>query len=135
MGRQRRRETLGQRTQRRPVNDDSRLIRRGEIWLIEFDPARPNEANSTRPVIIITNNTANARGTLVTAIPVTTNIERVYPFQVLLPNNRTDLNEDSKAQLEQVRSVSKSRLLKRIGQVPEDLMLEIGTKLRMHLEL
>jgi mRNA interferase MazF len=117
------------------VNDDSRLIRRGEIWLIEFDPARPNEANSTRPVIIITNNTANARGTLVTAIPVTTNIERVYPFQVLLPNNRTDLNEDSKAQLEQVRSVSKSRLLKRIGQVPEDLMLEIGTKLRMHLEL
>jgi mRNA interferase MazF len=117
------------------VNDDSRLIRRGEIWLIEFDPARANEANSTRPGIVITNNTANARGTLVTAIPVTTNTERVYPFQVLLPHNRTDLDDDSKAQLEQVRNVSKSRLVKRIGQVPEDLMLEIGTKLGIHLEM
>jgi mRNA interferase MazF len=117
------------------VNDDSRLIRRGEIWLIEFDPARPNEANSTRPGIVITNNTANARGTLITAIPLTTNTERVYPFQVLLPNNRTDLNEESKAQPEQVRSIAKSRLIKRIGFVPEDLMLEVATKLRMHLEL
>jgi mRNA interferase MazF len=117
------------------VKDDSRLIRRGEIWLIEFDPARPNEANNTRPGIVITNNTANTRGTFVTAIPVTTNTERVYPFQVLLPNQHTDLDEDSKAQLEQVRSISKSRLIKRIGHVPEELMLEVATKLRMHLEL
>ncbi len=112
-----------------------RLIRRGEIWLINFAPALEHEANRVRPGIVTTNNTANTRGTLITVIPLTTNIERVYPFQVLLENNRTDLDSDSKAQLEQIRSVSTSRFGKRIGYVPEDLMLEISVKLRLHLEL
>jgi mRNA interferase MazF len=111
------------------------LIRRGEVWLIEFDPARENEANRTRPAIVITNNTANAKGTLVTAVPLTTNIEHVYPFQVLLENHRTELDEDSKAQLEQIRSVALSRLVRRVGYIPEDLMLEVSTKLRWHLDL
>jgi mRNA interferase MazF len=111
------------------------LVRRGDVWLIEFDPARPLEANRTRPGIVVTNNTANAKGTLVTVVPLTSNTERIYPFQVLLPNHRTDLDQDSKAQLEQIRSVAMTRLTRRIGQLPEDLMLEVSTKLRLHLDL
>ena len=136
MERERGRGHLGFRPRRRALNPNAQpLIRRGEVWLIEFDPARGNEANRTRPAIVITNNTANAKGTLVTAVPLTTNIEHVYPFQVLLENHRTELDQDSKAQLEQIRSVALSRLVRRIGHIPEDLMLEVSTKLRWHLDL
>ena len=62
---------------------------RGEIRLTDLDPARSGEANKRRPAVIVSNDRANAsaarlgRG-VVTIVPVTSNVEQVYPFQVLL---------------------------------------------------
>ncbi|PTA68813.1 type II toxin-antitoxin system PemK/MazF family toxin [Deinococcus arcticus] len=111
------------------------LIRRGDIYLVNFAPARENEADSLRPAVIVTNNAANAQNVVVTVIPLTTNVERVYHFQLLLPNQRTGLDHDSKAQVEQIRSVALSRVRKRLGQVPADLMTELDGKMRLHLGL
>jgi mRNA interferase MazF len=68
-------------------------------------------------------------------VPVTSNVARVYPFQVLLPSPRTGLERDSKAQAEQVRSIAVQRVGKRVGVVPPPLMTEIGEALRLHLAL
>ncbi|MEZ5201098.1 MAG: type II toxin-antitoxin system PemK/MazF family toxin [Micropruina glycogenica] len=63
---------------------------RGEIRLTDLDPARAAEADKRRPAIIVSNDRANAtaarlgRG-VVTVVPITSNISRVFPFQVLLP--------------------------------------------------
>ena len=111
------------------------LIRRGDIFLVNFAPARENEANYTRPAVVLTNNAANANATVITVVPLTTNIERVYAFQLLLPHQRTDLNDDSKAQVEQLRSVALSRVLRRLGHVPEDLMAQLDERIRLHLAL
>ncbi|MBZ9713388.1 MULTISPECIES: type II toxin-antitoxin system PemK/MazF family toxin [Deinococcus] len=111
------------------------LIRRGDICLVNFAPARENEADNIRPAVIVTNNAANAQNVVVTVIPLTTNVERVYHFQVLLPNQRTGLDHDSKAQVEQIRSVALSRVRKRLGQVPADLMAELDDRIRLHLAL
>ena len=84
---------------------------RGEIRLADLDPARSGEANTRRPAVIVSNDRANAsaarlgRG-VVTIVPVTSNVEQVYPFQVLLAAEETGLRVDSKAQGEQIRSVS-----------------------------
>ncbi len=84
-------------------------MRRGEIREVDLDPVRGSEANERRPAVIVSNDAANAtaeqlgRG-VVSVVPVTTNVERVYPFQVLLPAAETGLPADSKAQVEQVRS-------------------------------
>ena len=72
---------------------------------------------------------------VVTVVPVTSNVERVYPFQVLLPSVDTGLERDSKAQAEQVRSVSVERIGERIGLVPAVTMREIDEALRLHLAL
>ena len=75
------------------------------------DPVRGSEANKRRPAIIVSNDGANAmaarlgRG-VVTVVPVTTNVERVYPFQVFLPAKESGLDRDSKAQAEQSRRSS-----------------------------
>jgi len=113
---------------------------RGEIRLADLDPALAGEANKRRPAVIVSNDNANAsaarrgRG-VVTVVPVTSNITRVFPFQVLLPAEETGITVDSKAQAEQVRSVSVERLGGVIGRLPTHLMIQLDDALRLHLQL
>jgi mRNA interferase MazF len=71
----------------------------------------------------------------VTVVPVTSNLARVYPFQVKLPAESTGLRNDSKAQAEQVRSVAVQRVGPQVGRVPGDVMGELDEALRLHLAL
>jgi mRNA interferase MazF len=115
-------------------------MRRGEIREVDLDPVRGSEANKRRPAVIVSNDAANAaaqqlgRG-VVTVVPVTSSVERLYPFQVLLPAADTGLPRDSKAQAEQVRSVAVERIGARLGVVPPTLMARLEDALRLHLEL
>ena len=98
------------------------------------------EANRRRPAVIVSNDNANAtaarlgRG-VVTVVPVTSNTTRVFPFQVLLPAAETGIHVDSKAQAEQVRSVSVERLGRVIGRLSTRLIAELDDALRVHLQL
>lgn len=115
-------------------------MRRGEIRLVDLDPVRGSEANKVRPAVIVSNNHANAaaarrdRG-VVTIVPVTSNTSRVHPFQVLLPAELTGLRRDSKAQAEQVRSISVERVGAIVGRVPLHLAARLDDALRLHLDL
>lgn len=115
-------------------------MRRGDIHWVDLDPARGAESNKRRPAVIISNDTANmtaarlGRG-VVTVVPVTSSVERLYPFQVLLPAAATGLDRDSKAQAEQVRSIAVERVGDRLGVVPTGIMLDVDEALRLHLGL
>jgi mRNA interferase MazF len=88
----------------------------------------------------VSNDRANAtadrlRRGVVTVVPVTSNVARVFPFQVLLRANATGLRVDSKAQAEQVRSVTVERIGPVLGRVPAQVMAEVDEALRLHLQL
>lgn len=68
-------------------------------------------------------------------VPVTSNVERIYPFQVLLTAQETGLARDSKAQVEQVRSVAIERVGERIGTLTGAGLAELDEALRIHLAL
>lgn len=116
------------------------MLRRGEIRLADLDPAQGSEASKRRPVVIVSNDGANAsadrlgRG-VVTVVPLTSNVSRVFAFQVLLPRVLTGLQTDSKAQAEQLRSISVTRLGPALGVVPAPLMTELDAAMRLHLQL
>ena len=116
------------------------MIRRGEVYAVDLEPVRGAESNKLRPVVVVSNDTANAtaarlgRG-VITVVPVTSNVDRMYPFQVLLPALATGLQRDSKAQAEQVRSVAVERVGARLGEVPDELMRQVDEALRLHLAL
>ena len=115
-------------------------MRRGDICVIDLDPSRGTEASKSRPAVIVSNDGANTTATrlgrgVVTVVPVTSNVERVYPFQVLLPASSTGLAVDSKAQAEQVRSIDIGRIQRRVGTVPPELMKQLDDALRLHLAL
>jgi mRNA interferase MazF len=113
---------------------------RGEVRLTDLAPARPGEADKRRPAVIVSNDHANTvaaqlgRG-VVTVVPITSNVDRVFPFQVLLPSHDTGLRVDSKAQAEQVRSVSVERVGPAVGRLPTHLMTHLDAALRLHLDL
>ncbi|HXX61859.1 MAG TPA: type II toxin-antitoxin system PemK/MazF family toxin [Candidatus Sulfotelmatobacter sp.] len=115
-------------------------MRRGDIHLVDLDPVRGSEANKSRPAVIVSNDAANTTATrlgrgVVTVVPVTSNVDRVYPFQAFLPAAATGLERDSKAQAEQVRSIAVERVGERLGVVPNAIMLQIDEALRLHLGL
>lgn len=116
------------------------LMRRGEICLVDLAPTRGTEADKQRPAVIVSNDWANAtaarlgRG-VVTIVPVTSNVERVHPFQVLLEADATGLTRNSKAQAEQVRSVAVERIGRSVGFVPLPVMTQLDQALRLHLAL
>jgi mRNA interferase MazF len=115
-------------------------MQRGDIYMVDLDPTQGSEANKIWPAVIVSNNAANrtaernARG-VVTVVPVTSNTDRVYPFQVLLKSGEGGLAVDSKAQAEQVRSVDYVRLRRKIGTIPPTTLGRLDDALRTHLAL
>jgi len=115
-------------------------MRRGDVRLTDLEPARGSEADKLRPAVVVSNNRANATATrlrrgVITVVPITSNVSRVFAFQVLLPAELTGLRRDSKAQCEQVRSVSVQRLGPALGRLPASIMSELDEALRLHLQL
>lgn len=116
------------------------MIRRGDIHSVDLDPVRGSEANKRRPAVIVSNDAANAtadrlRRGVVTVVPVTSNVARIFPFQVALPAESTGLARDSKAQAEQIRSIAVERIGDRLGVVPARLMEDLEDSIRLHLGL
>lgn len=115
-------------------------VRRGEIRLVALDPVVGSEASRTRPAVIVSNDGANTTATrlgqgVLTVVPVTSNTNYVFAFQVLLTHAETGLKIDSKAQAEQVRSVAVERIGRVVGQLPFDVMDRLDEALRLHLSL
>lgn len=108
--------------------------------MVDLDPAIGQEAGKRRPAIIVSNDGANMAATrlgrgVITVVPVTSNTEVVHPFQALLLAVDTGLSRNSKAQCEQVRSVSIRRLGDVVGVVPARSMNYVDRALATHLGL
>lgn len=115
-------------------------MRRGEIRLVDFEPSRGTEADKRRPAVVVSSDPANDRAAflgrgVVTVVPLTSNVARVFAFQALLPAERTGLRADSKAQAEQVRAVDLVRAGPVVGRVDLALMASVDDALRLHLGL
>ena len=115
-------------------------MQRGDIVRVDLDPVRGSEANKKRPAVIVSNDGANhtaealGRG-VVTVVPITSATDHVYPFQVLVPAKSSGLAKDSKAQAEQVRSITVQRIGDVVGHLPQSLITELDDALRLHLDL
>ena len=111
-------------------------IRRGVIYLASLDPTVGREIAKTRPVVVVSNDVGNEYSPTVTVVPVTKgNLERIYPFVVKLANGEGNLEADSKAKADQIRTIDKSRLVKLIGDLAPRIMVEIEQAIRRHLDL
>ena len=109
-------------------------MKRGEIYYANLSPAVGSEMDKRRPVLIISNDINNRTATTVTILPITSNVSRVYPFEVLLKPDDSALPKSSKVQAQQVRTISKQRIEgEPLGTLSEELMQLVDAALKLHL--
>ncbi|PSB04627.1 MazF family transcriptional regulator, partial [filamentous cyanobacterium Phorm 46] len=82
-------------------------MKRGEIYYANLSPTVGSEIDKRRPVLVVSNDANNRAANTVTILPITSNITRVYPFEVLLNPEDSGLSKPSKVQAQQVRTISK----------------------------
>jgi len=110
-------------------------LSRGEIWLVDLSPVRGHEQAGKRPGLVISvDEFNNGPAGLVAIIPITTRSKGV-PFHVEVPALETGLDRVSFIKCEDVRSIAKERLLKRLGRIELSKMAEIEDRLRILLGL
>ena len=111
-------------------------MKRGDIFYADLSPTVGSEINKRRPVLIVSNNANNRAASTVTVLPITSNIARIDPFEVALSRADSGLAKDSKAQAQQIRTLSKQRIQGRpAGRLATDKLLEVDASLRLHLAL
>ncbi len=107
-------------------------IKRGQVFLVNFDPTVGAEARKTRPALLVSNNTNNAHSPIVSICPITSNVTRVYSFEVEIPRGSGGLRTRSKVMVNQTRAVDKIRLIKSLGHLSEEVMTEVDRALKLH---
>lgn len=110
--------------------------KRGEIWLVNFDPTIGSEINKIRPALIIQNDIANAYSpvTIVAAITTAVAGEKIYPTEVLIKSSTTaGLKNNSLVLLNQIRTIDKARLVKRLGAIPTNTLSQVSTAIEISL--
>ena len=115
---------------------ESNKIKRGFVYLVNLNPTIGAEINKVRPAVVVSNDINNQYAETVTIVPITSSrIDKVYPFEVFIPKGAGNLDKDSKAKANQIRTIDKKRIVSELGRLPEDLMKELGTAIKIHLDL
>ena len=106
-------------------------MNRGDVWWVNFEPSIGGEIRKKRPAIIVSNNAANKYLNRVQVIPITSNTDRLFPSEAYV----TVAGKKGKAMADQLATVSKQRLSKRIGSVSDDEMNRVVEAIKTQLDL
>lgn len=110
------------------------MIKRGEIYLANLNPSLGSEQSGIRPVLIIQNDTGNRYSPTVIVLAITSKEKKNIPTHVKI-GAMQGLEKDSVVLVEQVRTVDKERLIKRLGMLSFDKMQEIKEALKISLNI
>jgi mRNA interferase MazF len=106
-------------------------MRCGEVWWVNFDPSVGGEIRKQRPAIILSNDAANKYLNPLQVVPLTSNVGRLYPSEALV----TLQGQQSKVMADQLTTVSKTRLINRIGRVSAREMQQVERAVQVQLGL
>ncbi|HEY6343980.1 MAG TPA: type II toxin-antitoxin system PemK/MazF family toxin [Bryobacteraceae bacterium] len=111
--------------------------RRGEIYLVEFDPALGREIQKTRPALVIQNDIGNRHSQVTIVAAITSKLSPVpFPIDVAVaPSQASGLTLPSAVLLGQIRSVDRVRLVKRLGALDAATMLKVDQAIKISLGL
>jgi mRNA interferase MazF len=107
------------------------MMKRGDVWWINFDPSIGGEIRKQRPAVIVSNDAANHYLNRVQVIPITSKVDRLYPSEAYV----TFRGKKAKAMADQIATVSKKRLINSAGSISSIEMEGIGKAIATQLGL
>ncbi len=105
--------------------------RRGDVYWVVLDPTIGSEIKKARPAVIVSNDSCNAFGSRVIVMPITSNVSTLYPGEASVKRGR----REGRALGDQLRSIDKLRLGKRVGRLDAEELREVNAALRITLDL
>jgi mRNA interferase MazF len=108
------------------------VIRRGDLFWVNFDPAKATEIQKTRPALVLSHDLLNENSSRIIVAPITSNLKKVYSFEFVVKGHSAI---EGKAMLDQMRAIDKSRLGQKIGSLSPSEMDQISIILRFTLGL
>jgi mRNA interferase MazF len=106
------------------------IIKRGDIFWIDFDPAKGTEIQKKRPALVCSHDIMNENSSRIIVAPVTSNLKKIYSFEYALKDH---LDVKGKIMLDQIRAVDKSRLGDKLGDLSLKEMQEVESILKFVL--
>jgi mRNA interferase MazF len=110
-------------------------IKQGDVFWVNFDPSVGAEVKKVRPSVVVSNDINNEHFPIISIAPITSNVTRVYSFEVELPAGTLNLTSRSKIMVNQTRAVDKVRLVQFIDSLPAALMEKVKAALNLHYNL
>jgi mRNA interferase MazF len=107
------------------------LMKRGDVWWVDFTATVGGEVRKQRPAIIVSNDAANKHLNRVQVVPVTSTVDRVYPSEALV----TLRGKKQKAMADQLTTVGKQRLLNRVGRLSDPDLITVERAIKLQLAL
>ena len=95
-------------------------MKQGEIWYADLNPTKGSEQAGMRPVVVVSGNLLNQHLTIVIVVPLTTKVKRYKGNPVLMPTQTNGLQNESEMLVFHIRSVSKDRLIRKVGDIKAD---------------
>ncbi len=109
---------------------------RGDIYLVNFDPTLGAEIRKTRPALILQNDIANRHSPITIVAAVTSKFDdQLYPTEVFVRASEAGLSVDSVVLLNQIRSIDRQRLVRRLGSANPETMTRVDLALQLSLGL
>jgi mRNA interferase MazF len=109
----------------------TRPPRRGDVYWVNLDPVVGTEIRKTRPAVVVSNDSCNRYGTRVVVLPITSNIDALFPGEALVEVK----GRGGRALGDQIRSIDKRRLKARVGTLTAEEMARVDEALTITLGL
>lgn len=112
----------------------SRSPKRGEVWLVNWNPARGSEQAGIRPALVIQNDIGNEKAPTTIVAAISSSVKR-YPMNVVINPPEGGLDYPSTIKTSQILTVAKERLEKCLGQIRKERMFDVDNAIKLSLAL